>query len=295
MKMQQRLASGTSIAQDFRTTVRFPIFETGYAEWPYATNGGTLFLVTFRGRVFGLTCRHVLDGFEWPRLRVTEAKFGKMFAPIEGLFYPSAPKGEAVDTDILDIAVVEFAPEVTPTFFPDPPYVLDARTCGTANIGDVLYVNGALKEKSDLSEMPITPVFCLLELADMGAASADPSLRKAHAGFANPQFTEITGLSGSPVFDMTSNKLVGMAVRGILAAKTCTLWYIDMFDILTLVTATAEGREATNYTKGRDPAHSYGHSRPTVTPRLSVLRMRGERCAGAGTSLCRNSNDDRYR
>ena len=32
MKVQQRLASGTIITQDFRTSVRFPIFETGYAE-----------------------------------------------------------------------------------------------------------------------------------------------------------------------------------------------------------------------------------------------------------------------
>ena len=39
MKVQQRLTSGTIIAQDFRTSVRFPIFETGYVEWPYATNG----------------------------------------------------------------------------------------------------------------------------------------------------------------------------------------------------------------------------------------------------------------
>jgi hypothetical protein len=151
MKVQQRLASGTIIVQDFRTSVRFPIFETSYAEWLYATNGGTLFLVAFCGQVFGLTCCHVLNGFEWPRLRITEAKFGKMFAPIQSLVYPSSPKGDAVDTDILDIAVVEFAPEVTPTFFPDPPYVLDAGTCGTANIGDVLYVNGALKEN------PISP------------------------------------------------------------------------------------------------------------------------------------------
>ena len=30
--------------------------------------------------------------------------------------------------------------------------------------------------------------------------------------------------------------------------------------------------------KGRDPAYSYGHSRRTVTPCLSVLRMRGGRC-----------------
>jgi hypothetical protein len=249
MKVQQRLASGTIIAQDFRTSVRFPIFETGYKEWPYATNGGTLFLATFRGRVFGMTCRHVLDGFDWRQLRVTEAKFGKMFAPIRGLVYPSGPKGEAVDTDILDIALIEFAAEVGPDFFPDPPYVLDAGTCGSASDGDVLYVNGALKEKSDLSGMPISPVFCRLEFVDRGAASADPILRQAYAEFANPEFTEITGLSGSPVFDATSNKLVGMAVRGALTGKRCTLWYIDMFDILTFVTAVAEGREATDYTK----------------------------------------------
>jgi hypothetical protein len=113
----------------------------------------------------------------------------------------------------------------------------------------MLYVNGALKEKFDLSGMPISPVFCRLEFVDRGAASADPILRQAYAEFANPEFTEIIGLSGSPVFNASSNKLVGMAVRGALTGKRCTLWYIDMFDILTLVTAVAEAREATDYTK----------------------------------------------
>ena len=28
-----------------------------------------------------------------------------------------------------------------------------------------------------------------------------------------------------------------------------TLWYIDLFDILTFVTAVSDGREATDYTK----------------------------------------------
>jgi hypothetical protein len=172
-----------------------------------------------------------------------------MFAPIRGLVYPSDPKGEAIDTDILDIALIEFASEVGATFFPDPPYTLDSNTCGSASDGDVLYVHGTLKEKSDLSEMPISPQFCFLEFTDQGAASADPVLRHALAGFANPEFAEIIGLSGSPVFDVTSNRLVGMAARGALTGKRCTLWYIDMFDILTFVTAVAEGREATDYTK----------------------------------------------
>src|SRR6266404_1121566 len=75
MKVHQHLASGIIIAQDFRTSVRFPIFETGYAEWPYATNGGTLFLVAFRGRVFGLTCRHVIGDFEPGKLFITQQKY----------------------------------------------------------------------------------------------------------------------------------------------------------------------------------------------------------------------------
>jgi len=249
MKVQQRLASGTIISQDFRTSVRFPVFETGEEEWPFATEGGTLFLVTLRGRVFGLTCRHVIGSFDWRQLRITEAKFGKMFAPIRSLVYPSDPRREAIDTDLLDIALIEFAPEIGPSFFPDPPYLLDEGTCGTASNGDVLYVSGALKEKSDLSGMPISPVFCRLEFVDRGAASTDPILRQAYAEFADPEFAEITGLSGSPVFDMTSNKLVGMAVRGALAGKTCTLWYIDMFDILTFITAVADGQQETDYTK----------------------------------------------
>jgi hypothetical protein len=81
------------------------------------------------------------------------------------------------------------------------------------------------------------------------AIAEDTILRQAYAEFANPEFTKIIGLSGSPVFNASCNKLVGMAVRGALTGKRGTLWYIDMFDILTFVTAVAEGREATDYTK----------------------------------------------
>ena len=83
----------------------------------------------------------------------------------------------------------------------------------------MLYVNGVLKEKSDLSGMPISPVFCLLEFSDQGATSTDPILREAYAEFADPEFTEVTGLSGSPTFDATLNRLAGMVVRSALADR----------------------------------------------------------------------------
>jgi len=114
---------------------------------------------------------------------------------------------------------------------------------------DVRFTTVVVADAPVSARMPCSPVFCGLEFVDRGAASADPILRQAYAEFASPEFTELTGLSGSPVFDATSNKLVGMAVRGALTGRECTLWYIDMFDILAFVTAIAEGREATDYTK----------------------------------------------
>jgi hypothetical protein len=229
--------------------VRLVLFETGYEGWEYATHGGTLFLVNFRGKVYGLTCRHVLKDFDWPQLRITEKKFGQQFARLRGLVYPSDPRGEAVDTDILDIAVIEFAPEVTPTFFADPPYVLDTNTAASSNSGNVLYVNGLIKEKTELEGEQITPMFSLLEFCDRGATSSDVSLREAYAEFASPEFTEVTGISGAPVFNATSTKLAGMVVRGALDGSKCTIWYVDIFDIMQFLTAVAEGRADTDYTK----------------------------------------------
>jgi hypothetical protein len=40
-----------------------------------------------------------------------------------------------------------------------------------------------------------------------------------------------------------------MVVRGALDGQACTVWYIDMFDILKFVTAVAEGRDTADYTK----------------------------------------------
>jgi hypothetical protein len=253
MKTTQHLSNGITIRQDFRDSVRFVMFQTGIQGWEYATHGGTIFITNFRGRPFGLTCRHVFGDFYWGQLAITAAKFGRKgsrFAALKSLAYPGDARGEAVDTDILDVAVVEFADEIGPDFFTDPPYVIDANTWGTSNKGDRLLVNGALKEKSDLSEQPVVAaVFCLLEFQDCGVTSADPLLREAYAEFHEPQFSSVIGISGSPVYNATANKLCGMVVRGVLSGRACRLWYIDISDIMQALIAIAEGRSETDYTK----------------------------------------------
>jgi hypothetical protein len=194
----------------------------------------------------------VLRGFYWGQLAITGAKFGckgSQFATLKSLAYPSDPRGEAVDTDILDVAVVEFGDDMGPAFFTDPAYILDENTVGTSKEGDVLFVSGTLKEKSELSGTSITPAFCLLEFVDCGTPSTDPSLRRAHAGFVDPEFSTITGLSGSPVFNASTHRLAGMVVRGALKRRACTIWYVDIFDIMRLLTAVAEGHPRTDYVK----------------------------------------------
>ena len=40
-----------------------------------------------------------------------------------------------------------------------------------------------------------------------------------------------------------------MVVRGVLVGNKCTVWHIDMFDIMQFITAIVEQRDSTDYTK----------------------------------------------
>jgi hypothetical protein len=51
------------IGQDFSEAIRPVFFETEHPDFLYATHGGTVFVVEFRGRAYGLTCGHVFKDF----------------------------------------------------------------------------------------------------------------------------------------------------------------------------------------------------------------------------------------
>src|SRR5882757_8015263 len=61
MNQTHTLSSGLVIRQDFAAAIRPVFFQTEFEEFLYATHGGTLFLVSFRGKTYGLTCRHVFQ------------------------------------------------------------------------------------------------------------------------------------------------------------------------------------------------------------------------------------------
>jgi hypothetical protein len=80
VRVTQTLASGITVTQDVRTATRFVFFDTGLPEWQYASHGGTLFVVLYKGKPYGLTCRHVLKDFNWAQLVVTDQRFGRRVA-----------------------------------------------------------------------------------------------------------------------------------------------------------------------------------------------------------------------
>jgi hypothetical protein len=249
MKTSQVLASGITIRQDIRDAVRAVLFETGFEGWDYTTHGGTLFVVNYACRVYGVTCAHVLKDFNWNQLVVTERKIGTKMAGLKAVGYPSSPRDAAVGTDILDVAVIEFADEVGPDFFGDTAYIIDEKTTRTSSIGDNLQVAGVLKTGTKIEDRAIAPQFCLLEFSDQGALSEDPTLRQAFGKYKAPEFGDIVGISGAPVFNVTANALCGMVVRGGMQGDTCTISYIDIFDILKLIQAIHAQQSETYYRK----------------------------------------------
>jgi hypothetical protein len=248
-KITQQLKSGLIIRQDFGDSVRFVMFETGVEGWEYATHGGTAFVVKHRGKYFGITCGHCIQDFNWRQLAITETRFGTKRAGLKSIYRPSKPTGGAVDSDVLDIVVIEFAEDSGSAFFEDRAYVIDPQTVTASRPGDRLLVNGALKASSTIGDETITAVFALLDFIDNGAEPADPTLRRASANFENLEFDQLTGLSGSPVFNVTEGKLCGVMVRGGLNGGRAVMRYVDIADVVQILDGIATGAEGVSYIK----------------------------------------------
>lgn len=239
--------------------VRPVFFQTDYEEFLYATDGGTLFLVRFKGRIYGITARHVFtgNGFEPNRLFVTQEKYAKKGtppAPVTGIYHPSAPHGAAAGTDIGDLCVIEFDEGMADDFFMASPYDMDSLPVGTSDAGHSLAIYGVLKEKTiiihaDEGGGDIVIGYCHLEYCDTTTATRDAVLREAKAEFLAPAFSSVIGISGSPIYDKTAGKLCGMVVRGGMNGAKSDIRFIDIFDIKKFLEGISSGATGADYEK----------------------------------------------
>lgn len=222
--------------QDFATSVRPILFDTGIDEFQYATHGGSAF-VGYKGRPYAITCRHVFKDFDEGQLTIFGAVFpvkGDKPARIKTFCYPTSPRASAVDTDVTDFCAIEFEEAVTTDFFNGSAYPLDEQTICSSVTGDRLMIFGAVKEKTVIDPPNMHVVFCRLEASDTGP-SADPFMRRGTTQYVNLGFSRPAGISGAPTFNLTRNGLCGMVLRGTLQNGRFNLMYVNAFDLFRFV------------------------------------------------------------
>src|SRR5271168_2058598 len=92
--------------QDIKTAVRPVLYQTDWEEWPYS-HGGTLFVVNFEGRCYGLTCRHVIGDEGANHLFVAHCHIPAKGMRPAAIKMVSTIKGR--ESDLQDIAVICFS------------------------------------------------------------------------------------------------------------------------------------------------------------------------------------------
>jgi hypothetical protein len=235
------------VRQDIKAAVRPVLYQTDCEEWPYS-HGGSLFVVNFEGRCYGLTCSHVIGDDGANHLFIAPSPI-----PAIGMRPASIERVARINdqaSELKDIAVICFSDEICPEFFDGTAYVIGPGTVGTSDTAHILKVYGFLSTKTfvNCEAKSITGGYCDLQFHDVGVRSLDPFLRQALATYAGPNFSSLDGISGAPVFDETMGRLCGMVVRaGLNDLGEATLWYIDILHIVKLVEAVHAGSSRLNY------------------------------------------------
>src|ERR1700738_3137878 len=98
--------------EDYRAAVRIVMFETGIDGFRYATDGGTAFVIDYHDCLYALTCWHVVRGWDANHIAITDTNAnttaGRRVAAIRGIYRPTAPRDDAVGTDIEDLCAIAF-------------------------------------------------------------------------------------------------------------------------------------------------------------------------------------------
>lgn len=161
------------LIRNLKTSVRPVLFKTNLDYWPFATNGGTLFLIEYRDSIYGVTCQHTLKGFSenLDQLVVYGSRHpskGDLPAPISQFCFVLSPIEEAQGTNITDLCLIEFRKPLCRRWFKDRPYTIGTGTISQSDKGDALLVFGCPKDKLIIDGSNITIGYATLEFLDQG-------------------------------------------------------------------------------------------------------------------------------
>jgi hypothetical protein len=240
--------SSPLLPREIVESVRFICFETHLEDFRLATNGGTAFVVRYKGKPFAVTCKHVLNGFQIDDLVITDARMGRRVAGIRGIYHPGNLRADAEGSDLNDVCVIAFH-DGEDDFFKYA-YDLDQMPPETSEPATRLVVTGFIKQKSFISPPNIFTGLCFLDFTDAGVAPFDRTLRRGLATYQKLGFDSISGISGAPVYNLANRALCGMVARGGLQSNgACTIYFFDIFDIMKFLDAITSGSQELIYLK----------------------------------------------
>ena len=238
----------SSMPQDIRLATRPVLYATDYEHVPYSF-GGTLFVLAYLERCFGVTCRHVLGKDGIHNLIVYEAASpvkGMKSLPICGLRHTD----DSALGELNDIAIIEFEPSVTVQTFQGEIYDLSLSPACRSAAAQRLRICGYLSEKGniDYDGKAIRAGFGDITCTNLGPLSNDPVISQAVATYRDWDFMSFDGLSGAPVFNLNMGLLTGMVVRaGLKADGTASIWYIEIYHILRIIESIYRDSTAVSY------------------------------------------------
>lgn len=242
----------TAFPQSLKEACRWVCFETPVEGWEVATNGGTLFIVACDGIPYGLTARHNLHTYAWGHLIVTSSRKSNRLAGIRAVSYVGKATGHAEGSDLTDLAIVQFSPDVTAEFFDGSIYDLDEGDLCVSRFDDDLTIYGALSQDSRIGDKVVSATFAELGFRDNGPSFYDPAvLRSARGQWLESRVACLAGISGCPIFNTTQPGLCGMVLRGGIHPETgiATIHYLGIDDIARILHSVHEGNPTGFYHK----------------------------------------------
>jgi hypothetical protein len=226
--------SPTTLEQ-LRHATRPVRFATDLEEFPTATYGGTLTLIEMDGRILAVTCGHVAGDFPWNRLLVSTSRAGGLCARLSSILRTSKPIDHAIDSDIMDIVVIELSSEHDRCWFEEPPLRVDEKAFADCAPGDTLIVSGFPTRLSDWSVVPASVESIDFRVRAHRRELRDVVLRTA-SGNIGLHLDTLSGMSGSPVIRESDGKLCGIVVRGGISANAdVQLTFVEASDILQIL------------------------------------------------------------
>ncbi len=233
-----------------RSATRVALFETGYEDFPTASNGGTLTLVSMGDSVFALTCRHVCRGFEPLNLLIGQNRTSGFFTKAHSFFAIERTIDHAVGSDLDDLVAFWVPKDLGYKWFKEKPLLLSPRLKVPNDLGDKLYAVGNLKNGSTFDGRGGDVSWAELHLFDIGSSPIDVTLRCAQALSSLSTIGSISGISGGPVYNVTKGRLAGIIVRGGTPSQhEVLIHYIDIFDVLQFLVSTRSPNSLHRYRK----------------------------------------------